>query len=219
MIPPGDAAARDVPDPAARDEHVGFAVAAKVAETQQRETLWKGAEIKSLAPYIGNSIPLGGQRLETDVRESREKKNQQVAAELDKVVITQGLRPSLPYATLDRPKLSTSLYGTLAADIKTYKQGDLVIFQVETSITRRLRPDFKKSMILDVTLIRANSQVYVVNEKNALTAIKETTRDEAQRAFRYIRSTPALSDQQVGLPPDPELPPVPSHIMPAQTEE
>ena len=88
--------------------------------------------------------------------------------------------------------------------IQTYKEGNLVVFQVRSTISGYVRTDLGKPTLLRVESVDWESGKYVVEEKDAMRAINQVAEQNARSAFGTMSNRPAIPvDAQKELDWDP----------------
>ena len=154
----------------------------------QRSSEWTGKELQSLAPYIKPSYILRREPARTREEAGKiTRVNQEFTKVLTDAFFAAGFR-ALPYMTPEQQTVSALSYAQIYTRVKTARQDNLVLFQMETAVRRTVRVDLKKPALVDVNLVTYSSPTYVVEEKQALDVMREALRKDAENALRYSRT-------------------------------
>lgn len=99
-----------------------------------------------------------------------------------------------------RPRPNKDTYSpvsraTLETVVRTYRQGDIVVFKVETCLIRDIRADFSRDALISVKLGAWPAESWAVAEKDAPEAIRTEIQREARSLLGRLRHSEFTSAQ------------------------
>lgn len=167
---------------------------------------WKGPAGPVLTPFI----PVPGAKSPREEWERMGYYHDELARPLAEVIRAEGFRVA-PSFTSDlqqehTTKVSPSSYAVIHAVVRTYKNKTTVLFQWKVSLRYDIRTEFTKPTFLATELLIRESQVYAVEEKDALKAMQDVLRHTTREMILFYRNAKvrSLDESRILYPPKEE---------------
>ena len=170
----------------------------------------------SLPPFLRNPQTQGGGDDSRTIQEKGEmaKHEQYLTKSMSSVIVANGFR-LLPFISSDQKTVSRASCADIYSLVRTYKSGHLVHFQIETYVSFFVRVNFGIPGILPVERTYPLKSQYVVEEKDAVEAIKNALQEDVQNALQIAGSALIQRvDAETDLLPDPENEPENKSVVP-----